>query len=281
MWTGAGLLCREEGGVSLQELLPPGTAVMVDLRQLAASPRAQLRLQATIVMREVEGEEEDNMPGQYTDMFSSYEDRCAFVEELDELYDIFKTIKYIDVDFKHGLEYKERMSRLAEQESEESVEDDWDDDDGEEDDEMTMKEGQNEPEVQTLLPLPDHVDTVDLDVLLYEEARLKPQDQKNLIQSYIDMVTQTSLASSTDKFDLVKLKKTTKIDKPLQFFQDFCVALHRKCLNVKKGFKVGPIFVTQVQVNLILKHGIMAMAKQGNDGKSQKHLQCQSRIRTV
>ena len=156
--------------------------------------------------------------------------------------------------------------------------------DGEEDDkevEMTMQEGQNDPELQTLQLLPDHVDTVDLDVLLYEEARLKPQDQKNLIQSYIDMVTQTSLASSTDKFDLVKLKKTTKIDKPLQFFQDFCVALHRKCLNAKKGFKVGPIFLTQVQVNLILKHGIMAIAKKGNDGKSQKHLQCQSRIRAV
>ena len=176
------------------------------------------------------------------------------------------------------------MSRLAEQESEESVEDDWEDEDedGEdEEDEMTMQEGQNEPEVQTLLPLPDHVDTVDLDVLLYEEARLKPQDQRSLVLSYIDMVTQISLASSTDKFDLVKLKKTTKIDKPLQFFQDFCVALHKKCLNVKKGFKVGPIFVTQVQVNLILKYAIIAMIKKGNDGKSQKHLQCQSRIRTV
>ena len=114
-------------------------------------------------------------------------------------------------------------------------------------------------------------------------ARLKPQDQRSLVQSYIDMVTQTSLASSTDKLDLVKLKKTTKIDKPLQFFQDFCVALHRKCQNVKKGFNVGPIFVTQVQVNLILKHGIMAMTmtKKGNIGKSQKHLKCQSRIRTV
>ena len=268
--------------MSLQELLPPGTAVLVDHRQLAASPRAQLRLQATILIRP--GEEED-MPGQYTDMISSYEDRCAFVEELDEIHDIFKTIKYIDVDFKHGLEYKERMSRLAEQESEE---DDWDDDDadGEEDveeDEMTMKEGQTEPEVQTLQPRSDHVDTVDLDVLLYEEARLKPQDQRSLVLSYIDMVTQISLASSTDKFDLVKLKKTTKIDKPLQFFQDFCVALHKKCQNVKKGFKVGPIFVTQVQVNLILKHGIMAMTmtKKGNIGKSQKHLKCQSRIRTV
>ena len=269
--------------MALQELLPPGTAVMVDHRQLAASPRAQLRLQATILIRPGDMEEEDNMPGQYTDMISSYKDRCAFAEELDELFDIFKTIKYIDVDFKHGLEYKERMSRLAEQESEESVEDD---DDGEEEDEeaeMAMQEGQHEPEVQTLQPLSDHVDTVDLDVLLYEEARLKPQDQRSLVQSYIDMVTQTSLASSTDKLDLVKLKKTTKIDKPLQFFQDFCVALHRKCQNVKKGFNVGPIFVTQVQVNLILKHGIMAMTmtKKGNIGKSQKHLKCQSRIRTV
>ena len=175
---------------------------------------------------------------------------------------------------------------MAEQESEESVGDDWDDDDedgGEEDgeDEMTVKEGQHEPEVQTLQPLSDHVDTVDLDVLLYEEARRKPQDQRSLVLSYIDMVTKRSLASSTDKFDLVKLQRSTKIDKPLQFFQDFCVALHRKCLNSKKGFKVGPVFVTQVQVNLILKHGIMAIAKKGNNGKIQKHLQCQSKIRTV
>merc|ERR1711994_534573 len=100
---------------------------------------------------EQEDEDEDNMPKEYLAMLSSYEDRCAFVAELDELHDIFKTIKYIDVDFKHGLEYKERMSRLAEQECEESEEGDWDDEDEDEEEaEMTVKEGQNEPEVETL-----------------------------------------------------------------------------------------------------------------------------------
>ena len=82
VWTEAGRINREEG-VSLQELLSPGTAVMVDHRQLPASPRAQLRLQATILIRagDMEGEEEDKdiIPREYTDMINSYEDRCAFV----------------------------------------------------------------------------------------------------------------------------------------------------------------------------------------------------------
>ena len=108
---------------------------------------------------------------------------------------------------------------------------------------------------------------------------LKSKDQRSLILAYIDMVTQTS----TEHFDLVKLQRITKIDKPLQFFEDFCLALYKKCLTVKKGFKVGQIFLTQVQVNLILKQGVIAtrnlilkhggIAERKNkvNGKSQKY----------
>ena len=98
---------------------------------------------------------------------------------------------------------------------------------------------------------------------------LKSKDQRSLILAYIDMVTQTGDASSTEHFDLVKLQRITKIDKPLQFFEDFCLALYKKCLTVKKGFKVGQTFLTQVQVNLILKHGVIAM--KNVSCKSQKY----------
>ena len=100
---------------------------------------------------------------------------------------------------------------------------------------------------------------------------LKSKDQRSLILSYINMVTQNSAATSSENFDLVRLQRMTKIDKPLQFFEDFCLALYRKCLTVKKGFKVGQIFVTQVQVNMILKHGFMAKSKKITNCKSQKH----------
>ena len=120
-----------------------------------------------------ENDDDDTIPEEYFDMISSFEDKVAFVEELDELHDVFKTMKYTDVDFKHGLDYRERMSRLAE----ESEEDDWDDDEqDEDDDEEEEMSGDSYELVKCLRPIPDHVGTVSPDVELYDESRMCLQD---------------------------------------------------------------------------------------------------------
>ena len=86
---------------------------------------------------------------------------------------------------------------------------------------------------------------------------LKPKDLRSLIMAYNDMVTQHSALPDRGKYDLTKLQEASKIEKPLKFFEDFCFALYTKCENVRKGFKVGHIFVTQAQVKMILNHGII------------------------
>ena len=124
-------------------------------------------------------DDDDTMPDEYFDMITSFEDKVAFVEELDELHDVFKTMKYTDVDFKHGLDYRERMSRLAE----ESEEDDWDDDEQDEDDdeeEEEMSGDSYEVMKQCLRPIPDHVGTVSPDVELYDESKMCLQDNREI-----------------------------------------------------------------------------------------------------
>jgi len=86
---------------------------------------------------------------------------------------------------------------------------------------------------------------------------LKPKDLRSLIMAYNDMVTQHSTLPDREKYDMTKLQEASKIEKPLKFFEDFCFALYTKCENVRKGFKVGHIFVTQAQVKMILSHGII------------------------
>ena len=86
---------------------------------------------------------------------------------------------------------------------------------------------------------------------------LKPKDLRSLIMAYNDMVTQHSTLPDREKYDMTKLQEASKIEKPLKFFEDFCFALYTKCENVRKGFKVGHIFVTQAQVKMILNHGII------------------------
>ena len=59
-----------------------------------------------------------------------------------------------------------------------------------------------------------------------------------------------------EKFDFAaKLQQSSRIKKPIHFFEDFCLALYRKCEDVRKGFKVEATFVSQGQVNLVIKHG--------------------------
>ena len=83
---------------------------------------------------------------------------------------------------------------------------------------------------------------------------LKTKEVKNLIDSYCRMVIEK-------KVDIVKLKQSTKIDKPLHFFEEFHGSMLRKCREVQKGFRgkevhkgfrVGKIFVNQSQVQSIL-----------------------------
>ena len=170
------ICCTEEGlvllktlqDVELSQFLPLGSRVWVNYRQLPASPGSYLKKQATIVMKAEEDIDDDSntLPEEYINMINSYEQKIEFVQELDELHDLFKTIKYTDIDFKHGLDYRERMSKLAEEE------DLWDDeeDEDEEDDDKQSRHVRSRKPIQHKVP--DHVGTVSPDVKLYDETRL-------------------------------------------------------------------------------------------------------------
>ena len=93
---------------------------------------------------------------------------------------------------------------------------------------------------------------------------LKPKELRAIIMGYIEMINKVKDRPSREKFNLLELKQISKIDKNVGFIEGFCLALARKCESVKKGFKVGHIFVTHSQVNLILSHGILSRADIAN-----------------
>ena len=99
----------------LAELLPLSTGVMVSCRQLPASPQSPLRSQAMIVTS-TEQRDEEGVPEEFIEMFSSHEERVELVEELNELHDEFKTLQYTDPDSQHVLDYHERLASMAEEE---------------------------------------------------------------------------------------------------------------------------------------------------------------------
>ena len=188
----------------LEHYLPTGTGVRVHYRQIPAGPLSSIRSQATIVMRtqEQEQEDDDSLPNEFTDSISSFEERNEFVEELDELYDIFKTIKYPDIDFQHGLDYRERMSRLEEDSEDADPWDEEQDDEDDEDDEDEMKTSKCDSvkaEKSLLRPIPDEVGTVGPDVRFYDEARLcllnrEPQSVLSNCVGWVDQVLTDHLA---------------------------------------------------------------------------------------
>ena len=270
----------------LAELLPINTGVRVSHRQLPASPRSPLRSQAIIVIREEErGDDDDNdVLEEFTQRFDASEKRMEFVDELNELHDLFKSIQYPDPDSEHVLDYHKRLAEEEEDfesgnDSEEDDEDSGDDDDVNDDDDdegesnnlqsenlnkfpereigkMSPRTGSSPSGASSEEDTPKNKSAANKDMSDIEEE-LKSKDLRSLIGTYFDLLQQQNSTSiKNDKLDFAtRLQQSSRIKKPSQFFEEFCLALYRKCEDVRKGFKVGSIFVSQVQVNLVLKHG--------------------------
>ena len=115
----------------------------------------------------------------------------------------------------------------------------------------------SEDEIEEITVIDEVTEAVDEDI---PTGDLKPKELRAIIMGYIEMINKVKDDKGRAKFNLQELKQVTKIDKGLGFFEEFCLALARKCQSVKKGFKVGHIFVTHSQVNLILNHGILNRA---------------------
>ena len=86
---------------------------------------------------------------------------------------------------------------------------------------------------------------------------MKPSDLRKLLMTYIDMVTLKNNSKSSAKIKLEEVRKTSKIDKDDQFVETFLLQLGNKCRTVTKGVKVGHVFVTQLQANMIRTAGVM------------------------
>ena len=207
-----------------------------------------------------EQRDEEGVPEEFIEMFSSHEERVELVEELNELHDEFKTLQYTDPDSQHVLDYHERLASTAEeedfdseydQEPEEESHEYADDDEGERNSLESSEEHPltNKTTVKNMTVIENEIE------ILSEE--LKPKDLRSLIGTYFDILQKRTPSSKmNEKFDFAaKLQQSSRIKKPLHFFEDFCLALYRKCEDVRKGFKVEATFVSQVQVNLVLKHG--------------------------
>ena len=268
----------------LAELLPINTGVRVSHRQLPASPRSALRSQAIIVIRAEERGDDDDVPEEFTQRFGASEKRMDFVDELNELHDLFKSIQYPDPDSEHVLDYHKRLAEEEEDfesgnDSEEDDEDSGDDDDVNDDDDdegesnnlqsenlnkfpereigkMSPRPGSSPSGASSEEDTPKNKSAANKDMSDVEEE-LKSKDLRILIGTYFDLLQQQNSTSiKNDKLDFAtRLQQSSRIKKPSQFFEEFCLALYRKCEDVRKGFKVGSIFVSQVQVNLVLKHG--------------------------
>ena len=211
-----------------------------------------------MVIRSEEREEE--MMEEFREMFSSHEKRLELVEELNEQHDLYKTIQYPDPDSQHVTDYHERLARMVEEE--EDLDFEYDQESEEEDPDYVDddKEDSNSLESSEEHPLKNKTTAKKMTVIenkteiLSEE--LKPKDLRTLLGTYFDILQKESSSLKSEKFDFAtKLQQSSRIKKPLHFFENFCLALYRKCEDVRKGFKVEATFVSQVQVNLVRKHG--------------------------
>ena len=115
----------------------------------------------------------------------------------------------------------------------------------------------SEDEIEEITVIDEVTEAVEDDI---PTGDLKPKELRAIIMGYIEMINKVKDDQTRAKFNLLELKQVTKIDKNMGFIEEFCLALARKCQSVKKGFKVGHIFVTHSQVNLILNHGILSRA---------------------
>ena len=127
---------------------------------------------------------------------------------------------------------------------------------GNDEEDFRILDEDSEDEIEEITVIDEVTETVE-DI---PTGDLKPKDLRSLIMSYIEMINKVTSRKPRSKFNLYELKQLAKVDKNMRFFEEFCLAVARKCQSVKKGFKVGHIFVTHSQVNLILNHGILSKA---------------------
>ena len=99
---------------------------------------------------------------------------------------------------------------------------------------------------------------------------LKQKELRNLISTYNKAVNKHAQTKTRGKYSLRELKEETKLNCELGFFEEFLLCLGNKCRQVKKGFKVGHIFVTNFQVNSILNYGVLG--KEDIDNKPSEKL---------
>ena len=206
-----------------------------------------------MVIRSEEEDEEEVLMEEFEGMFSSHEKRLELVKELNEQHDLYKTIQYPDPDSQHPrmMVEEEDLDSKFEQESEEEIEDYVDDDKGD----------SNSSELSEEHPLRNKTTAKKITVIENEieilSEELKPKDLRTLLGVYFDILQKVSPSSMmNEKFNFAtKLQQSSRIKKPRHFFEDFCLALYTKCEDVRKGFKVEATFVSQGQVNLVIKHG--------------------------
>lgn len=79
-----------------------------------------------------------------------------------------------------------------------------------------------------------------------------------MISSYNALVKGNSMRKTKEKYNLEVIRKASNVDKDLDFLQDLLLKIGEHCRRMKKGFKVGHMFLTNSQVNLILSHGILS-----------------------
>ena len=119
--------------------------------------------------------------------------------------------------------------------------------------EVDNEEGSDE-EITVIETVSDsRTNTVDVPV-----GELKQKELRNLISTYIKAVNKHAQNNARGKYCLRELQEETKLCYDLSFFEEFLLCLGTKCQEVKKGFKVGHIFVTPSQVNSILIYGVLS-----------------------
>jgi len=89
-------------------------------------------------------------------------------------------------------------------------------------------------------------------------TELKPNELRKLIMCYMEAVSKLPEKKSSRKINVREIVKNTKIEKSDSFFENFVLYLGQQCRFAIKGVKIGHVFVTQAQVNMIKTRGVMS-----------------------
>jgi len=96
---------------------------------------------------------------------------------------------------------------------------------------------------------------------LHEKSKIinefTPSELRKLIMCYMEAVTKLAENKTKSKVNLEEIAKNAKIEKEKSLFDNFFLYLGQQCRFAIKGVKIGHVFVTQTQVNLIKSRGVM------------------------